>query len=77
MLNVGAGSKSIPMPERYAGWTKVYLVADAESDVDIIADARNMAAIRSGSYDAVYLSDCLEHFDSWETEAVLAEWGGC
>lgn len=73
VLNVGACSKGIPMPSHYEGWQKVYLDAVPGSDVDIVADARNMPSVESGGYDAVYFSHCLEHFDPWEGDKVLRE----
>jgi hypothetical protein len=73
VLNVGACSKDIPMPAHFDGWEKVYLDAVPGPGVDIVADARDMPSIAGESFDAVYFSHCLEHFDPWEANRVLKE----
>jgi hypothetical protein len=42
VLNVGAGSKQIKMPRHYNGWEKIYVDANQNPEMDIIADARDM-----------------------------------
>jgi hypothetical protein len=71
-LNVGAGSKKIPVPSRYDGWQQEMLDVDAKSGADVIMDARQIAErMDPGLYDAVYCSHALEHFYAHETQLVL------
>lgn len=42
--------------------------------VDIVADAKKIKQIKSGTVDYVFSSECLEHFPWAEIEAVVSEW---
>lgn len=70
LLNVGGGSKSIPIPSWYEGFEHVLLDIVAGVDVDIVADARALDI--DGGFDAIYCSHNLEHFHEAEIPNVLA-----
>lgn len=42
VLNVGGGSKAIPIPARYTGWEHVLLDIEPLPDVDVVMDARDL-----------------------------------
>ena len=63
VLNVGGGSRDIPIPARYHGWTHVLLDIEARAGVDVVADARELLATQPPpKYDAVYCAHNLEHY---------------
>jgi hypothetical protein len=62
VLNVGGGSKSLPIPVRYSGWKHDLLDVDPQSNAEWLMDARDMSRIPSASYDAVFCSHNLEHY---------------
>ena len=62
VLNVGGGSKSTPIPDYFAGWQHDLLDIDARGAPDIVCDARELATLSAGIYDAVYCSHNLEHY---------------
>lgn len=86
VLNVGGGSKNIPIPATYSGWDHILLDIDKKPGVDIALDARelvnpplnSMTVWTTGSmlgdamYDAVYCSHNLEHYEMWDIPKVLA-----
>ncbi len=62
VLNVGGGSKSIPIPEHYNGWEHCLLDLDPRGRPDIVCDARNLRSLPAAQFDAVYCSHNLEHY---------------
>ena len=62
VLNVGGGSKAIPIPDCYQGWQHVLLDINSRVDVDIAMDARLLGTLPPASYDAVFCSHNLEHY---------------
>ncbi len=72
VLNVGGGSKSVPIPEHYAGWRNVVLDIDPRRGADIVCDARELRTLSPGRYDAVYCSHNLEHYFEHQVPGVLA-----
>jgi hypothetical protein len=71
VLNVGGGSKSIPIPPHYAGWEHVLLDIDARAGPDIVCDARKLESLQPHQFDAVYCSHNLEHYHRHDGVAVL------
>ena len=73
VLNVGGGSKRIPIPHHYEGWEHVLLDIDPSQGPDVVCDARDLATeLAAASYDAVYCSHNLEHYWRHDVAAVLA-----
>jgi hypothetical protein len=71
VLNVGGGSKEIPIPEHYEGWEHVLLDIDAARKPDVACDARELSSLPAGLYDAVYCSHNLEHYWRHDVPRVL------
>ena len=71
VLNVGGGSKEIPIPEHYAGWEQVLLDIDGARKPDVVCDARELSKLPAGLYDAVYCSHNLEHYWRHDVPRVL------
>ena len=71
VLNVGGGSKEIPIPEHYEGWEHVLLDIDAARKPDVVCDARELSKLPAGLYDAVYCSHNLEHYWRHDVPRVL------
>jgi ubiquinone/menaquinone biosynthesis C-methylase UbiE len=71
VLNVGGGSKSIPIPAYYAGWEHVLLDIDPKGGPDLCCDARELGRLPGGQFDAVYCSHNLEHYYAHFTDTVL------
>lgn len=72
LLNIGGGSKDIPLPEEYADCRHDLLDIALADDVDILCDARQLAEhICCASYDVVYCSHNLEHYYEHEVPRVL------
>ena len=72
VLNVGGGSKTIPIPPHYAGWDHLLLDVDAAAAPDVVCDARELAALPAAQFDAVYCSHNLEHYYPHDAKRVLA-----
>ena len=72
VLNVGGNSKQIPIPAHYAGWRHWLLDIDPKGQPDIVCDARELATLAPGRFDAVYCSHNLEHYYRHDAERVLA-----
>lgn len=71
VLNVGANSKLIPIPEYFDGWKHLTLDIDPRTGADVICDARELAAFPAAVFDAVYCSHNLEHFYRHDAYKVL------
>jgi hypothetical protein len=71
VLNVGGGSKQIPIPSHYAGWTHRLLDIAAGPDVDVALDARQLSTLDPEQFDAVYCSHNLEHYYPHDVPKVL------
>lgn len=72
VLNVGGNSKAIPLPPQYAGFEHLLLDIDPRGAPDIVCDARELATLQPGRFDAVYCSHNLEHYFRHEVPRVLA-----
>jgi len=72
VLNVGGADKAIPIPAHYGGWEHVLLDIQPARGVDLVHDARRLAELRPGMFDAVYCSHNLEHYYPHEVPLVLA-----
>jgi hypothetical protein len=72
VLNVGGGSKEIPIPDHYSGWNHLLLDVAPGLGVDLVKDARELSDLPSGLFDAVYCSHNLEHYFRHEARKVLA-----
>lgn len=62
VLNVGGGSKSIPIPSHYDGWQHLLLDIDPRDRPDIVCDARKLDTLAAQQFDAIYCSHNLEHY---------------
>jgi SAM-dependent methyltransferase len=71
VLNVGGGSKQIPIPAHYNAWEHVLLDIDPSGGADVVCDARQLTTLRSGQFDAVYCSHNLEHYYRHDVARVL------
>ncbi|MBK9440859.1 MAG: methyltransferase domain-containing protein [Comamonadaceae bacterium] len=72
VLNVGGGSKLIPIPNHYGNWDHILLDIDPVSNADVILDARDLTSFPTSSFDAVYCSHNLEHYYRHDATKVLA-----
>jgi SAM-dependent methyltransferase len=72
VLNVGGGSKEIPLPAAYAEYEHVLLDIDPKGSPDIVCDARELVTLEANQYDAVYCSHNLEHYYRHDVPKVLA-----
>lgn len=72
VLNVGGGHRNIALPKHYADWHRLMLDIDPKADPDVLLDARKLATLPAGQFDAVYCSHNLEHYHEHEVGAVLA-----
>jgi hypothetical protein len=75
VLNVGGGSKDIPIPDRYRDWRHDLLDIDPRSGADVCHDARQLSDLPPATYDAVYCSHNLEHY--FRHEAIQVVRGFC
>ena len=71
MLNVGGGSKAVPIPLHYQGWQHTLLDIDPQGGVNIALDARLLHTLPPATYDAVYCSHNLEHYHRHHGAEVL------
>jgi hypothetical protein len=72
VLNVGGGSKKIPIPPHYEGWDHVLLDVNPAQKPDVVCDARELAKLPVQLYDAVYCSHNLEHYYRHDLPRVLS-----
>lgn len=86
VLNVGGGTKAIQLPVDFDGWEHVLLDIKPGPDVDVVMDARelgnrgnhyattqyNWSKVEEASYDAVYCSHNIEHYEVHDVGKVLA-----
>ncbi len=72
VLNVGGGAETISIPPHYNGWAQVRLDIDRREKPDVVCDARNLASLPAGQFDAVYCSHNLEHYYPHEVTRVLS-----
>jgi len=71
VLNVGGGTKNIPIPEHYAGWEHLLLDIDPRGAPDVLCDARELDSLDSHQFDAIYCSHNLEHYYKHDGDSVL------
>jgi hypothetical protein len=71
VLNVGGGSKSIPIPPHYDGWHHLLLDIDPRDAPDIVCDARKLDTLAAEQFDAIYCSHNLEHYYLHDAHKVL------
>lgn len=71
VLNVGGGSKDIPIPERYEEFAHVLLDIAPGKDVDLVYDALQLDRYDEQKFSAVYSSHTIEHFHPWEVPTLL------
>lgn len=71
LLNVGGGSKSIPLPPEYIGFEHVLLDIDPQGAPDIVLDGRQLAELAPDQFDAIYCSHNLEHYFRHDVPKVL------
>lgn len=72
VLNIGGGNKTIPLPPQYADFEHVLLDIDPRGSPDIVCDARNLATLDGGQFDAIYCAHNLEHYYRHDVQRVLA-----
>ncbi len=70
VLNVGGGSKAIPIPSHYNEWNHVLLDVSNRGNVDVVLDAR-LLETSDQKYDAIYCSHNLEHYFRHDCATVL------
>jgi ubiquinone/menaquinone biosynthesis C-methylase UbiE len=71
VLNVGGGSKGIPIPPYYGNWRHDLLDIDPKGKPDVVCDARQLSTLAASQYDAVYCSHNLEHYYKHDGTKVL------
>lgn len=71
LLNVGGGSKSIPLPPEYLGFEQVLLDIDPQGAPDIVLDGRQLGELAAAQFDAIYCSHNLEHYFRHDVPKVL------
>ena len=74
VLNVGGGSKSIPLPPHFDNWEQLLLDIDPRAGADLVCDARTLresGTAGPGAFDAVYCSHNLEHYYRHDVDKVL------
>lgn len=72
LLNVGGANKRGALPDHFLGMEHHLLDILAGPDVDLVCDARELAKMPPGNYDAIFCSHNLEHYDEYEIPIVLA-----
>lgn len=69
---MGGNDKNIPLPPLYVGFEHFLLDIDPTGSPDIVCDARKLATLDGGQFDAVYCSHNLEHYYRHDVPKVLA-----
>jgi SAM-dependent methyltransferase len=72
VLNVGGGSKEIPISPWYDDWSHLLLDIDPKTGADVVLDARNLMTLPGGMFEAIYCSHNLEHYYQHDVLKVLA-----
>lgn len=72
VLNVGGNNKEIALPPHFAGFEHLLLDVDPKVLPDVVCDARKLATLAGGRFDAVYCSHNLEHYYRHDVPRVLA-----
>jgi hypothetical protein len=72
VLNVGGGSKQIPIPQWYQDWSHLLLDIDPLTGADVVLDARQLNTLPESLFDAIYCSHNLEHYYQHDVSKVLA-----
>jgi hypothetical protein len=71
-LNVGGGSKEIPVPDYYRDWQHDLADADPESGADQPVEPRELTKLPAGIYDATYCAHVLERYYPHDGRRVIA-----
>jgi predicted SAM-dependent methyltransferase len=73
VLNVGGGTKKIPLPDIYMDWRHLLLDIDPRNEPDVCMDARDLETKGvPDTVDSVYCSHNLEHYYRHDIPKVLA-----
>jgi hypothetical protein len=72
LLNVGGNNKAIALPPQYAAFEQLLLDIDPKGSPDIVCDARELAGLSGGQFEAVYCAHNLEHYYRHDVPRVLA-----
>ena len=72
VLNVGGHNKSIPLPPQYTEFEHLLLDIDPRGEPDLVCDARKLATLDAGQFDAIYCSHNLEHYYRHDVRKVLS-----
>jgi SAM-dependent methyltransferase len=73
LLNVGGGSKEIPLPDQFKEYEHILLDVTDGPGVDVVCDARQLSrSLFPAAFDVVYCSHNLEHYYDHEVPLVLA-----
>lgn len=70
LLNIGGGSKSIPLPAGYEEYEHVLLDISPGPDVDIVCDARELNKF-GFLFDVIYCAHNLEHYSENDARFIL------
>jgi len=70
-LNVGGGSKAIPVSRYLSGWRHVLLDINPNTGAEVVLDARNLVVLPKNQFDAIYCSHNLEHYYHHDVRRVL------
>lgn len=72
LLNVGAQSRTIALPNAYDTFEQVLLDLDPGVGADLVLDVRDLHTLEPGQFDAVYCSHNLERVRQHEVPQVLS-----
>ena len=72
VLNVGGNNKGIALPAHFSGFEHLLLDIDPAVSPDVLCDARELATLAGGQFDAIYCSHNLEHYYRHDVPKVLA-----